>query len=421
MQKLCDFEEKYRPFLVLFIVAFIAHLLFPLSWGDDAIFAARVDKMGFGQFINGSARPLTDSLTYVFSRWPFMWRLLNPTILTVFALVLSCLLSCENKKLQNIIICCAVIFPSIIVVDAGFIATTVNYLWSATFGFLCLLPLKSVCEGKRVSWYWGLLCAPLLFYATNMQQMSVLLTVIFFFGLLYLAVFKHKFNFCVSFEFAVTVLGMLLSYYLNMFGSNNRMERETGRYFPNFAELNIFEKAELGFSSTFFSLTMNAHFALAAFLIFSGFLAFLVFKKNTKTYSKIISAFPFVFSLVFGILSLIPEDMIPWLRLFIGNLKNYKMTKAVYSFNPVPDILFIIISSCVIYAIFVLINNRRLFVICTVILALGLMTRVLMGFSPTVWASGHRTFFLFFVAFIAVSIIVISENEQLFQKVSLQV
>ena len=105
MQKLCDFEEKYRPFLVLFIVAFIAHLLFPLSWGDDAIFAARVDKMGFGQFINGSARPLTDSLTYVFSRWPFMWRLLNPTILTVFALVLSCLLSCENKKLQNFIIC----------------------------------------------------------------------------------------------------------------------------------------------------------------------------------------------------------------------------------------------------------------------------------------------------------------------------
>ena len=50
MQKLCDFEEKYRPFLVLFIVAFIAHLLFPLSWGDDAIFAARVDKMGFDQF-----------------------------------------------------------------------------------------------------------------------------------------------------------------------------------------------------------------------------------------------------------------------------------------------------------------------------------------------------------------------------------
>ncbi|MBQ2775724.1 MAG: hypothetical protein IJF40_07560 [Clostridia bacterium] len=417
MSKLCEFKEKNYPFIVLFIVALVAHLLFPLSWGDDAIFASRVEAMGFEQFISGSARPLTDSLTYVFSKWPSLWRLLNPVVLTVFAFVTSRLLSCENKKVQNTIICCSIIYPTIIVVDAGFVATTVNYLWSVTCGFLCLIPLKAALENKKVSWYWVLPCLPLLLYATNMQQMSVLLAAVFFLGILFLAIAKRKFNLCITLEFLITCAGLFYSYYLNMFGNNNRMERETKRYFPNFAELNIFEKAELGFSSTFFGLTMNAHFALVAFLIFSGLLAFFVFKKKSKLYSKIIAVFPFVFSLVFGILSLVPRDLIKGLTFFTGELKNFKMTKAIYSFNPVADILFIIICLCVIYSLFVLLKNKKTVAVCVIILALGLMTRMLMGFSPTVWASGHRTFFLMFMAFIAVSIIVINENERLLPKI----
>lgn len=242
-------------------------------------------------------------------------------------------------------------------------------------------------------------------YSTNMQQMCAVLLAVFLIANIY---FLLKINFkpYLLLQLIITLLGTASSLVLNFTGDNSRMLRETSRYFPNFAQLNIFEKAELGFSSTFYCMTMEIHFAFAGFMAFSLFLSIMCFKRNKSTKLKTLSVFPPLFSLVCGIKSLISDKISFW------NLKNYGLEKAVYSFEPILDILFLIICLITVYCIWHLIDSagHKLFSASAFLLGLG--SRMLMGFSPTVWASGYRTFCIMFIAFIYIALIIISQKEK---------
>lgn len=408
-------HSEYYPFIILMVLLLLVHLFLPLKWSDDAVFLIKSANTSLKQFLIGSARPLTDTLTYVFVRNNILWRLLNPVVLTVLAITLSYLLSSINKLRQNIVICCTIFYPTMVLVDAGFIATTVNYLWPITSGLLCLTTIKQTYNNVRIGCPEALILIPLLFYATNMQQMCVVLMIVLFVANCYF-IKQHRFNIYIFIQFLLTIVGLLYSYYLNMFGGNNRMMRETARYFPEFTQLGLLKKAELGFSSTFYCLTMYIHFAWVAFIIFSFFLMKEVFKSCKKAHSRAISVFPFAFTLCFGILSLLPQRFTPYLKFFTGNLQNYGVGKATYAFNIIADIFFVLICLCVIYSL-VTVLDRKSFCLAFSSLFLGLASRVLMGFSPTVWASGFRTFSILIISFITTAIIImnfkdnISENK----------
>ena len=74
-----------------------------------------------------------------------------------------------------------------------------------------------------------------MLYATNMQQMSVVMLVALTAGNIFF-LFKRKIKPYLLLQ-NVIVAGMTAySYYLNTVGENNRMVRETGRYFPEFRQ-----------------------------------------------------------------------------------------------------------------------------------------------------------------------------------------
>ena len=88
------------------------------------------------------------------------------------------------------------------------------------------------------------------------------------------------------------------------------------------------------------------------------------------------------------------------------------MQKAVYSFEPVADLIFIIIGACVVASIFSLVKSKgnRIYCLCT--LTLGLGSRVMMGLSPTVWASGCRTFAIMLISFVLIILVIVGEKNE---------
>lgn len=191
MHLLKSIKAEYRPFLILFAGALLVHLFLPLQWSDDAVFAKEASEMTLMVFLRGSSRLLTDTMTYLFARYHLLWRLCNPLVLTVMAIVISRLLTCKNAVLKNTVICIGILYPAMVIVDAGFIATTVNYLWPVTCGLICLLPLQRLCRGGRARWYEIVFGIPLLLYALNMEQMCAILLVLFVSGFLYLCIKKR--------------------------------------------------------------------------------------------------------------------------------------------------------------------------------------------------------------------------------------
>jgi len=405
------FIKDNKVIISLFIILMAVHLFLPLNWADDAVFLKKAADKDILTFLNGSARPFTDGFTYVFSRNQWLWRILNPLVLTACIWSVHKTAPLKTKNNKTLIMCSAVLFPTFILVDAGFIATTVNYLWPVTFGILNLIPsVNSLC-GKKTNKLFLLSLIPLLVYATNMQQLCAVLLAIFMTVIFYLFFKKKKIIPFIFMQFLITVAGTFFSLYVNFTGDNSRISRETGRYFPDFGELNFVEKFDLGFSSTFYCMTMEIRQAFAGFIIFAILLAVFMFKTNKNAIQKAISLIPAVFSLVFGIVSLIPDSDSVLFGFLTNEMYHPRLEKAVYSFNLIPDILFAFVCIISMYSIWVLIDNIKYKIISEFIFLLGLGSRILMGFSPTVWASGYRTFCIFFISFIYISLIIIDQSK----------
>ncbi len=404
-------NKTFVFYCLFFLFALLVHFLLPLGWADDVIFREKVSRLGLLPFLNNSARPLVDALTYIFAKYPVLWRISNPLVLIVLSRLLSYYLpECKNEYAKNVTICSVLIYPSLVVVDAGFIATTVNYLWPVTMGLLCLLPFRKKLDNRKIYWWEMILLVPCLLYATNMQQMAVTLVLLLGTANVYLLM-KKKFSPYVMFQFLVTICCSVYSYIINTVGDNPRMLRETGRYFPEFGSLNLFEKIELGFSSTFYCLTMKACFAWVGFIAFLIILAVFVYKKSKKVTDRAIVTFPVVFSL-WGIIQDVCSEGFGYIKQYIpGDLQNYKMNKAVYSFEPISDIFFVIVILCILYSLYVVIRDKKQCLISCAAFFVGTGTRMIMGFSPTVWASGYRTFYIMFLSLIVVSFFVINRGK----------
>ncbi len=403
------FLNKNRILIILLFVLLIVHLFLPLNWSDDAVFLKKTADKDILTFLNGSARPFTDGLTYIFSRNQWLWRILNPFVLTTAVWAVNETAPLNNISNKTLLICLSVIFPTFCLADAGFVATTVNYLWPVTFGILNLIPLINSFNGKKTNAYLLVLLIPMLAYATNMQQLCAVLLAVFLIANFCFIFVKKEFKPYIILQLVITIAGTLFSLFANFAGDNSRMFRETNRYFPEFGELGFLEKFELGFSSTFYCMTMELRQAFLGFIALSVFLIVFTFKSKKNIYQKILSFIPATVSLVFGILSLIPSAS-SYVNMFTGKIQNYGIGKSTYTFELIPDIMFLIICVIIMYNIWILINKTKLKIIAEFIFLLGLGSRIMMGFSPTVWASGYRTYCILFISFVYISLIITDNN-----------
>lgn len=399
--------REYKSALIWFLAVFAVSLLLPLNWADDAVFAQTTANKTLFEFLKGSARPFTDGLTYIFSHNKFLWRILNPFVIVLSAYSISETLPYSVSKKDLLFISVTSTLVTMVIVDAGFIATTVNYLWPIAFGVFSLISVKKTYFNEKNSIAYKLISIPLLIYATNMQQMCAVLLGIFLLFNVFLW-FNKKFDLFHFVQFLITAAGTFMSLYLNFTGDNSRMLRETNRYFPLFAELNIFEKAELGFSSTFYCFIMETRFAFFPFLAFTAWISYKIFKRSKSVFPRIISVILPAFTFVMGILSLFPNPVYSFLS---GGMVHGRMTKSVYSFSIVPFVIFAISALIVLYTVLILIDKKEHKFYAFSVLFIGLASRMLMGFSPTVWASGYRTFSILLIGFIYV-ILIINKSEK---------
>lgn len=394
-----SFLKRSNPFFIFLTVALIIHFFLPLKWGDDEVFSAEA-ALPLKEFLYGSSRILTDTMTYIFNRYNILWRLFNPCVLTLLASTLSKILSVKSVWIKYFV-CVAVAFPTMAIVDAGFIATTVNYLWPITFGMVSLLIFQNIAAGKKVPFYTLVAGIPLMVYAINMEQMSAILTASFLIGCAYLFAIKKRFHLYPLIQLAISLFGLIYAYMGNTSQDNSRMVREIGRFFPDFEKLSVLQKAELGFSSTMHGLTMDLRLAFVAFLAFTAFLAVVAFRKKVHISARIASIVPLAFTVICTVYNTVKP---------IQAIKNFRLEKAEYLFSPLFDILFAVVLVCVLYTVAHIIKNKQLTLISYTVLAAGLASRMLMGFSPTVWASGYRTFCIMIISFIIVSVIILNRE-----------
>lgn len=295
------------PFLIFFVVLIMFHLIINGQFGDDLFFGTVVsDEKNILQFLKEryntwSSRLIIELVLVSISKSNLIiWKIFNIIIYLLLAKSISKICLAENNKLLNYIICgMLLMFPIPVLNNTGWVATTTNYLWVASLGvFSMSIIIEYIKEIKIPIWKYILYIITML-YASNQEQMAVVMFLVFGVFLLYQLI-KNKLNYILKkqkfliFAFILTIVSLI--FILTCPGNIVRKEAEVKSWYPEYTTFNFIEKIELGLTSTMKILILetNTIFIIFTLMVFIGVC---IIEKN-KIY-KILSFIPFASSIFY--------------------------------------------------------------------------------------------------------------------------
>lgn len=400
----------WLPFVLLGCIYFIFHLFISPNTGDDIYYlnifsAAGFDPVSFSiaRYLTWSSRTLIEgAMMAAILMPPIFWKLIDTLLIVVIAVFLSkLLLREENRRQGNVVIAALMLMlPFYIMNSAGWIATTLNYLWPLALGLIALYPLRRIADGERLRGYEYVIYTACLLFAANQEQMCAVLLVVYAVCAI-LMIAKKKCNVYVIVQFALCVLSLV--FILACPGNEDREAAEATKWYPDFLALTLPEKIKLGLLAGFKDLFLMQYLPVLAFVLV---LFLLVLQKRTEWGVRLIAALPMV---------CVPLLFVPRLLAFGGSamMANLFLDENWFNASGEATIALWVVIALTTLSIFVSLYNllkksTRFFMIAG-ILVLGFASKAAVGLSPTVWASGQRTALFMVVAFIAATVLLLGE------------
>lgn len=414
------FYAPYLPFVLLFAYGVVARAFFTYLFCDDFYFASALDASkpfwtAMGEFLASryrtwSSRMLIEGVLVIFARHPNAWYVADALVMTLIPLFLDGLLNARHIRSVRWILCgvMALMLHSPILNSAGWIATTINYSWPLAMALLALFPVKRAVYLERLRPMECALSIPALLFAANQEQMCLILLAILGALLVHLYLRDRRVNRFVGFQLLLVALSLI--FIATCPGNRMRFAGEAATWFPNYPQLSYLTRFELGFSTTGFQLMMGTNwfylgFCLALFL--------LVLYSRENRLSKWIAGVPLISGLIFGPLAQDAGECFPNL-LAVRDAMTQQGTFGHVTLRAfLPDLILLCACCCVLYALFVCCENRQksLFMVFVMLTSLG--SRVMIGFSPSIWASSERTCLFMYFGLVALTVMMAQELDRI--------
>ena len=299
--------------------------------------------------------------------------------------------------------------------SAGFVATTMNYLWPSAALFIAILPIKLIEEGKKLNPLLYLCSAPFAVYASNQETFAVVLFIISIVFCIKQAIVKKR-----EYYYYILLIVSLVSiiFALSCPGNTLRFESEVNTWYPGYTELSFFEKTAIGI------VTLFNYIAISNSAVFwvSSFIALLLIYTNTeeKIIYRIISLIPFL-GTTFVVCAVIAKKITDRI---IGKLPEIMGYKTVQKFISISNTFivegrfgglaqgdhyhsimqFILLAFiCIIlflylFCIYIIFRKTIKTLKLYLVIFLGAISQMVLAFSPTIYASAIRTAILLFLA-----------------------
>ncbi len=410
------------PFVILVSGMILLHLTITYGTVDDSwcLDNLVLDKNGWSissflgmdlrsyfvyRYQTWSSRLVIEYVALMIISHRILWTIVNIAMVLLIARCISLFFPSENIRKKNWMITCLMfIFPFQITGDTGWVATSMNYLWVLALGLYAMMSVYKAFQGIRMKWYEYLLCTIALFYAVNAEQMCAVLLAVFLISTIYLLKTK-KINIYIMFQTLICAGGMVLI--LICPGNALRAASEIPKWFPDYTQLSFMQKTELGYSSSLYEFIMQPNLI---FTIFSFLLLISIFLKQKNKILRTIAAIPFATSLIFGLFGSYASTVFPWIAAVKNAMTIYGTGATFASVQSLfPDVLLAMICLSVLFSIYHAFDNKDTGLLAILIVLLGFATRIMMGFSPTIWASGERTFTIMFFSFIICSVMLYNQ------------
>ena len=396
------FLKAVQIFVILFFFSIVLYLIHkPMALISDdmrniaSTNGASLDavKIGFTSRYYGNGRFLTDTLAFVLYLLPFSWwKIFDIGAYNLLLFQLWTLFTDRTLKMLTVCAVLIVLFPIFSYMEsAGFIATSANYFYTIIALLFGISPLVQIFKNKKnIPVFLFVISAIGLIYAANQDQTAVIEIAVFLFAAVASGI-RLKIDHDSGYRrmFIGSVIYLFLSLLLFVFMLRNpghivrvKSTNEMNAYLPQFANWNIAFKFYKGLTTTFSYVFFSN---LTLFRIYCLVLMGVVFVHARE---KVIYPSMLIAALVF--IQVMNEDhkFILYPSYGFGLPDFDQFHKCPESFY-----LSILIVLLILFSIIVLWRPKRdLCWILLGLLAVGFGSRVMMGFSPTLFASSFRTF-----------------------------
>lgn len=393
-QKYKQINERLIPYEVLFIALFFLYLFAPVRGGDDAWFIT-----GFFTGFDGnlpaylrmryetwSTRLLLEAYTLLLLYLPVLYRISMPLWVVSIAVGLHRILRVDSSQMRWELCGSMLLIPISFHANAGFVCSTVNYVFTFACFLWAILPIVEEQRGKRISALRYIYSILLMIFACNMEYYAppILIVCIVF----SVRAFRMKKTRMISLIMTlVCILSLIFAFSApsgTVAGYNS-----SDQFFPGYELLSTGEKLQAGFVATaggLISTSMYGNSFFLATLVFGMLLLICGLGREKKIGAKICYGLPLVITLMTGGLArILPKEHV-WRKFFMDAEAGWKWDSKVTL--AVAAVFF----AAMLFACFRL--NRTLGRMCL----LALFNRVTMGASRSVFSSGIRTFYpVFFV------------------------
>ncbi len=421
-------DDRKKSILFLLLTGgllLLLHAWIPVDTHDDAAFATYwtqpLWKVLKWRYDTWTSRILIEGALIPLAVFPNIWRVLNVGMILLFVWCAADLFSVGGgKRFPAMGVLFALLFtvPLYSLHSAGWITTTVNYLWPLSLGLVAMRPAKHFFCGEKCAGWEYAVCPLCLVYAANLEQMCAILSGVYLLCGVHSLVDRKKPSALCCVMPGLIVLMLCLIWLCP--GNRLRLAAETERWFPEFGKLSFLQKLLWGWIGTFQHYMKGGNFL---FMLLPGVLLALLAtryerEKNGKIRVFLPALFCFCPYLYYGLLPLWE-----YLRARGRLLGGIELLRAlVYNtqlpgFSPYTPLqtgfqtaVFLTLCVCLTVTIFLVHGRSRETLMQLLILGAGLLSRVIVGLSPTFLASGGRTS----VYASAAVLIVVMRNVQIF-------
>ncbi len=417
--------HRLIPFLTLFAAMLMWHFTLPTDIGDDTWFREILPvQPGYlnvlldyliSRYNNWTSRIFIEAFAVTVTHSPIVWSILDSIVLTAIPYLILIIIGHRNN-MQAIWAACAFMFvyPLNIMSTAGWMTTTIFYSWPFLFGLIAMLPFAFSLCNKPLSWGLSVICVPSLLIGCNNEQICLFLLGLSVIICIFLLAEHRRIHAILIIEVLLMIASLV--FILTCPGNWNRMVQETNTWFIGFDGVSNLTKFELGFSSTGYLLVMEKNWLFALFCIL---LAIVVWRVRKNVFDRSISFIPIAACLLFGFLPEYFQDKMPHISLIRARLATLGTgftfaTPATW----IPDACLFVVFICTIYSLIRAFNCSEARALAIGLLIIGLGTRVMIGFSPTIWVSGGRTASFLYFSLLMLAIMLIARLSNLISQKS---
>ena len=382
-------KAALRFFALVALLAFGVFCKIHYSSGDDAFFDHYVHTMSYLDYIQARYMTWTgriggESLVYlVFTLGIWAWRVLNAFMVAAVPMLLLMITGVRVDWRTLTLACAGYLFMDII--TCGHAAVWVNgsifYTWSLVCALLCIyFNLKGASLRAREG---GAVLFPLIFFASSsIEQIGFALLAFFAITIAYRLWKKEPLPSLLIAQtcFLVAVLAVVLM----APGNSVRVAQETEQWFPAFAVMPFAERAFISVQWLLSSLANEGKL----FLVFIWIGCLLTAPQKSKAVTALTAVFTAVALLPFARINGLADTGINYIDPAVPPAVFPSAARAT-ALNIVSMAWWAVAGTFTFYTL-----KRSMGLTGVALFAVALLCEAMMFFSPTIYASGERVFYV---------------------------